>query len=174
MSTDPNPMVTGAVPLPTALIIFLEDVLASAGLQSCYVTSVGRTPKEQAVAMLNNCTRLNGVTEQMAIYLPPGQAVIQVVADNWADTATGAGRSRILGLMVQKIGEVGPSNVSHHCLPPDSPLIVADIRRNSVLNPMRFQEAVHGHPQFSKLLDENQVFHLEMLKVSPAAPGVQS
>lgn len=164
-------MVTSAKRLPASLVTFLEAALTRAGLQGCYVTSVARTVAEQAVAMLENCLR-TGVAEQYGIYLNAGDQVIKVVEDHRDQLVTGFGRGEVLRLMMAKIEEVGPGNVSHHCLSANSPLIVCDIRKNSVLNHAMFRAAIMGHPQVFKLLDENNVFHLEIYK--EAVPAVQS
>ncbi len=163
-------MVTSAKSLPVPLVTFLEAALTRAGLQGCYVTSVARTTREQAAAMLTNAIR-TGLQEQYGVYKAAGDLVLKVAEANWDLTATGAGRAKLIGLMTEKIEELGAEKVSHHCLPPNSPLIVCDIRKNSVLNEARFRAAIMGHPQVVKLLDENNVYHLEIYK---AVPAVQS
>src|SRR6185369_13269852 len=139
----PPPMVLGAVKLPTELITFLEKILARAELNGCFVTSVARDSKAQATAMLGNCMR-TGVDVQYRTYLPAGDAVIKVAEDNWALVTTATGRAKLIEMMTQRIEDIGPEKVSHHCLPMGSGLIVADIRKNSVLNHARFQQAILG------------------------------
>ena len=159
-------MVIGAVPLPAELIHFLERCLTKAGLQGCYVTSVARTPKQQAVAMLNNAIR-TGLAEQFGVYVAAGDAVLRIAQANWQLTKSESGRERLIAMMTAKIAE-NPGAVSHHCLPSDSPLIVCDVRKNSVSNHTRFLEALKSDPQLAKVLDENNVFHIEILKAPPA------
>lgn len=164
-------MVTSDKSMPSALVTFLEAALIRAGLQGCHVTSVARNVREQATAMLANLMSpipddqgRVGPAKQYAIYKDAGDQIVRVAQENWSLASTGAGRAKLIGLMMTKIEEVGRDKVSHHCLPMDSPLIVCDIRKNSVLNHARFEQAILGHPQVVKLLDENNVFHLEIYK----------
>ena len=159
-------MLTSAKPLPLGLMRLLEEILASAGLKTCYVTSIARTPREQAVAMLDNCIKTD-VETQENIYLPAGDAVLKVVEDNWYLTATNSGKQKLIDLMTNKINDVGPENVSHHCLGEDAPIWVCDISQQSIQNHQQFQDACKKHKQFKKLLVENTVFHLELLKEVP-------
>lgn len=157
-----RPMVNSSKPLPGTIIRFLEEVLTDAQLGSCYVTSIARSPREQATAMFDNCKR-TGVAEQYRTYLDAGDQVIDVFAAS-EDTDTAEGRINTIKAMEAKINEIGPEKVSHHCLPPGSPLDVFDIRQNSILSEVRFMAAVKKHPRFSKVLVENNVYHVEAWK----------
>jgi hypothetical protein len=162
-----RPLVNSSKPLPGTIIRFMEDVLTDAQLGSCYITSIARTPREQATAMFDNCRR-TGVGEQYRTYLDAGDAVIDVfAAADPASLDTAEGRMAVIRDMTAKIIEVGPDKVSHHCLPPDSPLDVFDIRQNSILSEVRFTAALKKHPRFSKLLIENNVYHVEAFKEAP-------
>lgn len=170
-------MVIGAVPLPSALVMFLERVLTVAGLQGCYVTSVARTPERQAKAMLDNLRSKEpdeqgrvGFAKQYAIYKNAGDEVLRIAQANWHLSESEEGRRRLLDMMTAKIAE-NPGAVSHHCLPADSPLIVCDIRKNSVLNHNRFLNALKADSQLAKVLDENNVFHVEMWKTVTSGPS---
>lgn len=159
-----RPVINSPKPLSGTIIRFMEDVLTAAQLGSCYITSVARTPREQATAMFDNCRR-TGVAEQYRTYLDAGDQVIDVFAA--ADPATldtAEGRMAVIKDMTAKILEIGPEKVSHHCLSPDSPLEVFDIRQSSILSEVRFAAALRKHPRFSKLLIENDVYHVEAYK----------
>jgi hypothetical protein len=155
--------VNSQVPIPDGLRDFIAATLDRAMLPSCLVTSVARTPEQQANAMFNNCVR-TGVDAQKAIYKDAGKQVIQVFEDNISLTQTEDGKAHVIALMVNKINKLGPQNVSHHCLPPDASIWVCDIAKSSLESVARFQAAVVGHPQLEKLLDENNVMHVEVIK----------
>lgn len=155
-------LITG-VKLPARAQSVLEAILDRLGLPTARITSVARTPERQAVAMLDNC--LKGISEQFEVYKGPGDAVIQIV-DNWAKV----NRPGLLKQMESKINEVGPSNVSHHCLPLGSPLEVFDLAQNAIpaARHLEFIAACKADPSVAKILVENSVFHIEVSKAVPA------
>lgn len=122
-------MITGKL-IPLDARLMLIDIMMAAGVQACEITSVARTPLEQAEAMYENCIGTGpkqGPEEELHLYLAAGDAVIDVFVANQDKP-----RDQIIELMRQKIVEVGPQNVSHHCV---SPLVltVFDIGPASVL-----------------------------------------
>ncbi len=90
-----------------------------------HITSVARTPEEQAKAMLNNIKK-NGVQSQLKIYRLPGQKVILTYNKNLSDEAN-------LRNMIAKILEEGPTKVSKHCAD-FSVLNVFDVSRRDLSN----------------------------------------
>lgn len=90
-----------------------------------HITSVARTPEEQAKAMLNNIKK-NGVQSQLKIYRLPGQKVILTYNKNLSDEAN-------LRNMIAKILEEGPTKVSKHCAD-FSVLNVFDVNRRDLSN----------------------------------------
>lgn len=173
--TEFRPVIKSDKRITPSITSFLNDVMAAAKIPECYVTSVARSPKEQATAMFDNCLR-TGVADQYSVYRESGDAVIEVFETYFDRDATylktPAGRAECIKAMVDKINEIGPSKVSHHCLGPDSPLEVIDILQSSIEAEARFLQAVRKHPRYIKDLVENRVYHLEFSKA--AAPGVQS
>lgn len=156
-------LITGLT-LPARSKAVIEGIMNKLGIPGGRITSVARDPGRQAMAMLDNC--MKGIGEQLEVYLGPGDAVIQIVAD-WAKFH----RPRLLQQMEEKINEVGPGNVSHHCLPVGSPLEVFDLAQNSIPKERHaeFIAACTADPSVSKILVENSVFHVEVSKAVPAA-----
>jgi len=133
------------------------------GNPSCVVTCFGRTPREQAQVMHDNCIR-HGTDAQLAIYLPPGQSVIKVfIADihkSEADT--------VADMEAEIIRQV-PRLVSRHC-GDQSVLQVIDIGRSSLANPEALETMMRSHGQsISKCLDENGACHVEIPQPTPGA-----
>lgn len=123
-----------------------------------YITSIARTPEEQARAMLNNIKK-NGVQSQLNLYREPGQSVVRVYNSNLTDAQN-------IAAMTAKIIEVGPSNVSHHCAD-TSVLNVIDVSRSNLANADAFLNALEIEKQkgvISKYIDEknNNCVHIEI------------
>jgi len=167
-----RPVVTSSRPLPPWLDAVLTSILRAASLNGCYVTSLSRTPREQATAMFDNCRR-TGVAEQYRTYLDAGDQVIAVYdaafQANPQALDTAPGRQDCIRDMIARIIQVGPSLVSHHCLPDDAPIMACDILQSSILAEGRFLAALRAHPQYSRDLIENNVYHVELFKESPKA-----
>jgi hypothetical protein len=100
----------------------LARLLAASGNAGCLVTSVTRTPEEQARIMYENL-RIHGVGSQRKLYLGPGNKVI----DAFDVHAPSAG---VVAAMAAAIRAVGPEKVSHHCGDP-AVLNVLDIAPSS-------------------------------------------
>lgn len=138
--------------------------MATAGVDSCEVTSVGRTPEDQARVMYENLIG-NGVGQglqaQLALYRAPGQAVIQVWNVNQSRP-----RDVVIGLMADEIRRLGPETVSHHC---STTHWVWDVGPSSVQPGQRapFAAAAAAHPKVTKFLQPPQdpAFHLEIVRV---------
>lgn len=150
-------------PGPRAVLI---EIMKSAGVESCEVTSVGRTPATQARIMYENLIGTDvgqGVTAQMALYRPPGQAVIQVYVENSAKP-----KDEIISLMLAEIWKQGPEKVSHHC---SMIRWVFDVGPSSIAEDKRqsFLLAAQHHPKVVKLLSpftepKDPAYHLEIPK----------
>lgn len=122
------PLITGK-PIPLDARLILQDIMVAAGVQQCEITSVARTPADQARVMWANLvgTGLHqGIAEQRKLYLPPGNQIIDVFEQNASLPAAEA-----QALMAARIEEVGPGLVSHHCCNPAA-LTVWDIDPDSV------------------------------------------
>jgi hypothetical protein len=137
----------------------LARLLALSGNGGCLVTSVTRTPEEQARIMYENL-RIHGVGAQRKLYLGPGNKVI----DAFDVRAPSAG---VIAAMAAAIRAVGPERVSHHCGDP-AVLNVLDIAPSSLEHPEAFLLAAHDQLRpggaISKILtpaDHDPAFHLE-------------
>ncbi len=121
-------MITGKL-IPLAARLVLIDIMTAANVQKCEITSVARTPADQARAMFDNLVGTGpqqGEQKQHDLYLAPGDLVIDVFHANRARP-----RDQIIELMRQKIVELGPGTVSKHCCDP-SKLTVFDVGPNSI------------------------------------------
>ncbi|MCA1593798.1 MAG: hypothetical protein LC754_14340 [Acidobacteria bacterium] len=141
----------------------LIEILRTAGLSSCQITSTSRTPADQARIMFSNISK-HGVASQKALYAAPGRAVIDefVRAKN-----AGRNRAEIIAAMEAKIRALGPEKVSRHCSDP-AKLNVVDISPSSIANKKAFQNAVNAAIEegtVSKFLtpaNQDPAFHLEI------------
>lgn len=127
-SKGAEPVITGKL-IPLDARLLLIDIMMAAGVRSCEVTSVARTPAEEAAAMYTNLVgtgKHQGIVEQRRLYLPPGNKVIDVFEQN-----VGQPRDAVIALMTARINEIGPETVSHHCRDPKK-FIVWDVGPNSV------------------------------------------
>lgn len=145
-------------------IATLKSIAMEAGLASLTITSTVRTPEEQARAMYDNI-RSTGAARQKQLYGSAGDAVIDVYS---SELKKGSSQNQILQAMSQKVYQLGPSNVSRHCLSNGRTLDVFDIASSSVSNKAALRSALskaQQQGQISKYIDEtssNGCFHVEI------------
>lgn len=146
-----------ALPAPAEKV--LTEILTAAGLVTAQVTSVTRTPAEQARVMYENC-RAFGVAHNKTLYGPAGDQVVQVYADNESKP-----RDAVIALMLAKIHEVGPTSVSMHI---SETHYVFDVAPSSIPEAARptFVSSIHAHAAVSKLIAPpvDPAYHLEIPK----------
>ena len=136
------------------------DILTASSNPSCVISSLMRSPEEQAEAMHTNCLE-HGAAAQMTLYDPPGQAVIRVFVVDHDKSATDT-----LADMTAEIRKQGPYEVSHHC--GDAALInVIDVSAapQKLRNAEAFVAACKADKRVSKVIDErknNGCIHLEI------------
>jgi hypothetical protein len=164
------PTITGK-PLPPPAKAVLEEIMASAGVASCEVTSVGRDPDDQARVMYENLIGTGvgqGLEAQMKLYKAPGQSVIQVWNVNQAKP-----RAEVIQMMADRIRQLGPETVSKHC---STTQWVWDVAPSSVAIDKRdeFIVAVKNHPKMTKFLQPPQdpAYHIQIARISPEAKEV--
>lgn len=141
----------------------LGNLLAVSNNSHGLVTSVTRDPYDQARVMHDNLIK-NGVAYERALYTDhnghplPGCQVIDVFEACARLTAVDT-----IAEMRQKIIDLGPSTVSHHCADP-ALLNVIDVAMSSLANPHDFVAAAKMDKRVSKVLDEpsNHCIHLEI------------
>lgn len=162
MSAPTVPMVYGKKLHPGALEV-LREILITAGVERCHVSSVERTVYDQARIMYDNCVT-HGVAHQLRLYAAAGDQVIRVFEANQDRP-----RPETIALMAAKIDEIGPSRVSKHLEDPEA--WIFDVA------PSSFPAGKHGqflvaakqHPRVRKVLEppRDPAFHLEILKPKP-------
>jgi hypothetical protein len=155
----PRTITLTGLPLPGPAEKVLTEILSAAGLVTAQVTSVTRTPAEQARVMYENCKAL-GVAHNKTLYGPAGDQVVQAYADNESKP-----RDAVIALMLAKIHEVGPARVSMHI---SESHYVFDVAPSSIPEASRpkFVNAIHAHAAVSKLIAPpvDPAYHLEIPK----------
>lgn len=124
------------------------------------ISSTLRTPHDQARIMFANCKNL-GVASQHKLYGRNGDLVIDVFETE--TKAAGYSEDLVIRKMLEKIIEIGPGNVSHHCADP-SVLNVIDIPFSCLSDINKFREKLKDIQAISKYFDEpaNHCFHIEI------------
>jgi hypothetical protein len=161
-----------AAVVTAAMLDAVKDALRAAGQANATITSTARTPADQARAMFNNLVNPANpipvnVANQLALYAPPGDAVINVfVAQTQGMTPQQIQQNaaNIRAAMLQEIINQGPPNVSRHCADPNQ-VCVVDVFAPpfNVNNAPLFVAAVQG--RLEGFIDErntNHCFHLEL------------
>jgi hypothetical protein len=143
----------------------IEEILLASGNPSCLVTSVERTPKDQARVMAVNCEdydKIGQIQKYKSLYKAPGQAVVQAWIDN-----KGKPKAAILAAMAVEISRQGAERVSAHCRGPESPVWVIDIAPSSLKDFDKFIEEAEKHARVTKVLKppKDPAGHLEILKI---------
>jgi WXG100 family type VII secretion target len=144
----------------------LSDILEESGNSSATITSTARTVEDQARIMYGNIER-DGVAEQKRLYGSNGDKVIDAYV---AAKAEGLDEMGIRTRMVEKINELGPTNVSKHLADPNV-LNVIDVSPNSIADREAFEAAVRADPRVSKFLtpsDGDPAYHIEIPQPQPA------
>lgn len=122
------------------------------GSDSINITSVARTPEDQARIMYDNIVK-NGVQEQLNTYKAPGDSVV-----NTYDPTKS--RDENIAAMTTEINKQGPGNVSKHCANL-STLNVLDIAKSSIDGNIEQIKTTLSQMGI-KVLDENGCLHLEI------------
>lgn len=118
------------------------------------ITSTNRTVDDQARIMYDNIIT-NGVEHQLKTYKKAGQDVI-----NTFDSTLS--RQENISRMIEKINEVGPLNVSKH-LADFAKVNAIDVDKKSLSDVNAFKDATKS-AGFSKILDENNCIHIELVQ----------
>lgn len=130
----------------------VNKILKMTGYQgNIVISSVARTPEQQARCMLNNI-KSNGMDEQRKTYKYEGQQVLNAYNPNLSDEEN-------ISRMTQKINEVGPHRVSRHCVD-SKDLCVFDVEKSSLSNVATFKQSIRTIAEL--VLDENNCVHVEM------------
>jgi hypothetical protein len=154
------------------MIDVIKDGLRAAGQASAVISSTARTPADQARAMFQNLVNpansiATNVANQLALYKPPGDAVINVftaLTASMTSAQINANAATIQAAMVTEINNQGPGNVSRHCADP-TVVSVVDVGGASFngTNGTIFRTSVT--PRLTNFIDEiatNNAYHLEL------------
>jgi len=160
-STSGEPILEGnTLPAPAAKV--LKEILKAAGLSRAKVTSVSRTPAEQARVMYENCVS-KGVQFNKNMYAAAGDKVVDVYAANKDKP-----RDTVIALMLAKILEVGPTKVSKHI---SDTHYTFDVAPSSIPSDKQaaFLTAIKAHKAVSNVIPPptDPAFHIEIPKNSP-------
>ena len=147
------------LPEPAAKV--LREILQAAGLSRATVTSVSRTPAEQARVMYENCVS-KGVQFNKNMYAAAGDEVVDVYAANKDKP-----RDTVIQFMLAKILSIGPDKVSKHISDTHYTFDVAP----SSIPPAKhaaFVAAIKAHRAVSKVIPPpiDPAFHIEIPKTS--------
>jgi predicted chitinase len=132
----------------------LRAVGEASGNYYIAITSVARTPYDQARIMYNNCQ--SDLAEQRRTYAVPGQKVIDVYVSNKTKS-----RETVIKLMEQKINELGPSSVSKHLANPEV-LNTFDISYGNLSDKTKFWNEMKRRPELDEILNENKCYHVQI------------
>ena len=143
----------------------IKAIMKEAGVFQLTVTSTARSVYEQASAMYTNIVN-EGVEAQKALYSDAGQQVIDAYVA--AKALANSNQATIMAKMVEKIQQIGPSKVSHHCLDNDK-LQVVDIAPSSIPSQKQadFEKAIDSAKSAGKISTsfkppQDPAYHLEI------------
>jgi hypothetical protein len=159
--------ITGLVLPPPAKRV-LTEILQTAGLTKAQVTSVARTPADQARIMYENIVSRGdkGVAFSYNLYGAGGDKVTKVYEDNKTKP-----RDQVIKLMEAKIKEIGPAKISKHI---SETHYVFDVAPSSITNKPAFVKAAKAHKAVTNVLEppSDPAYHIEIPKNSPhLTPG---
>jgi hypothetical protein len=150
------------------MVDIVKDGLRAAGQPQAMITSMVRTPHDQARAMFQNLTNpahtiAQNTAAQLAIYAPAGDAVInRFTADIQGLTPQQIQQNSttIRAATEAEINAQGPQNVSKHTADP-AKITVVDVAKSSFTATSGALFTASVTPRLSKILNENGVYHLE-------------
>jgi hypothetical protein len=155
-------VISGLVLPPPAKRV-LTEILQAAGLTKAQVTSVARTPADQARIMYENIASRGdaGVAFSYNLYGAGGDKVTKVYADNKTKP-----RDQVIRLMAEKITEIGPATVSKHI---SESHYVFDVAPSSITDKPAFVKAAKAHKAVANVLEppSDPAYHIEIPKNSP-------
>jgi len=159
-------------PLDSVPRAVLLEVLADAGLSSARVTSVARTPRQQAEAMRNAILR-SGVAAVRGVYAAAAQSVIDAYV---AATALGYGPERTLDAMEAEIELVieALGDDRRTMMHVASGRHTFDVAPSSIRDPAAFESALRRHPRVLRIITPHEgeaAFHIEVAR-PPERGGV--
>ena len=137
----------------------LKEIVRTAGLRECLVSSTSRNPHDQARVMFANLEKY-GAEHQKRLYGRGGDLVIDVYSE---EKAAGSSSTEIRAAMERKIVAIGPTKVSRHASDPRV-LNVFDVAPSSIRDRPAFEDAVRADPRVEYFLapPRDPGYHLEI------------
>ncbi|MFT3734382.1 MAG: hypothetical protein QM776_05080 [Rhodocyclaceae bacterium] len=141
----------------------LREICSSACIKSVIITSTARTATDQARIMYD-MIKSKGAAYVKGLYSKNGDEVVDVYESSVKAKKTEA---EIKQAMLDKINEVGPSNVSHHVVAEDGKLCVFDVAPSSIPDAeakKRFVKEVKAHAKVATFYEPpaDPAYHLEV------------
>ena len=162
-----------AAVVPESMRDIVRDSMRAAGVANATISSTARTPADQARAMFANLvnpenTMAVNIQTLLALYAPPGDAVVNVFASQSAGQTLSqvvANATAIRAAMEAEVIAQGPENVSKHCADPTkrSTIDVGVTPFSAVPSATAFKTTASA--RVDKFIDEisnNHAFHLEL------------
>lgn len=148
---------------PTA-IKTLKEICSRACIKSVMITSTARTATDQARVMYEALVKPGGVNYSKKLYSANGDKVIAVYEDAVKKKLTADATKKA---MLDKINELGPSNVSHHIVSDDGLICVFDVGPSSIQGneaKKRFIKEAEAHANVAKFLKPpaDVAYHIEV------------
>lgn len=149
-------------------LTILKEILFRSCEWTATITSASRTAEDQARVMYGNLIGKGpkqGVKKQKKLYAEPGKAVIAVFENGRRAKLE---KEEIIKKMIEKIYELGPSNVSKHISNPKI-LNVIDISPRTISNKKLFEQTVYQDSRVKKFLNpqhNDPCYHLEIPQVN--------
>lgn len=144
-------------------ITTLKEICSKACVPSVKVTSTARTAKDQARIMYD-MMKAKGAAYAKNLYGANGKKIVAVYEKSLKNKLSA---DETKTAMLDKINEIGPSNVSHHVVSDDGKLCVFDVAPSSIANAdakKRFVKETKAHPSVVKFFEPpaDPAYHLEV------------
>lgn len=145
-------------------ITTLKEICSRACIKSVTVTSTARTASDQARVMYEALIKPGGVAYSKKLYGANGDKVVAVYEDAVSKKLTATVTKQA---MLDKINELGPSNVSHHVVSDDGLICVFDVGPSSIQSDgakKRFIHETESHSSVAKFLKPpaDIAYHIEI------------
>ncbi len=141
----------------------LKEICSKACISSVKITSTARTAKDQARVMYE-MMQAKGAKYAKKLYGTNGKKVVEVYE---ASEKKKLSADDIKQAMLDKINELGPSNVSHHVVSDDGKICVFDVAPSSIADAeakKRFVKETKAHASVGKFYEPpaDPAYHLEV------------
>jgi hypothetical protein len=141
----------------------LKEICSKACISSVKITSTARTAKDQARVMYD-MIEAKGAKYAKNLYGANGKKVVEVYEASKKKKLSADDTKQA---MLDKINELGPSNVSHHVVSGDGKICVFDVAPSSIADAeakKRFVKETKAHASVGKFYEPpaDPAYHLEV------------